>query len=50
MISADEAMAAQFFPTDTQLPDSHRLTMHVTGNAVPPLAGQRIIEALMAAA
>jgi len=24
--------------------------MHMTGNAVPPLAGQRIIEALKAAA
>ena len=30
--------------------DNHRLTMHMEGNAVPPLAGQRIIEASMAAA
>ncbi|WP_439864493.1 DNA cytosine methyltransferase [Pseudomonas antarctica] len=50
MITADEAMAAQSFPKDTQRPDNHRLTMHMTGNAVPPLAGQRIIEALIAAA
>ncbi len=49
MISADEAMAAQSFPKDTQRPDNHRLTMHMTGNAVPPLAGRRIIEALMKA-
>jgi DNA (cytosine-5)-methyltransferase 1 len=50
MITADEAMAAQSFPKDTQRPDNHRLTMHMTGNAVPPLAGQRIIQALMEAA
>jgi DNA (cytosine-5)-methyltransferase 1 len=50
MISADEAMAAQSFPKDTLRPDNHKLTMHMTGNAVPPLAGQRIIEALKAAA
>ena len=49
MITADEAMAAQSFPKDTLRPDHHRLTMHMTGNAVPPLAGQRIIEALMKA-
>ena len=34
----------------TLRPDNHRLTMHMTGNAVPPLAGQRILEALKAAA
>ncbi|MFJ2362518.1 DNA cytosine methyltransferase [Pseudomonas sp. NPDC087697] len=50
MITANEAMAAQSFPGDTLRPDNHRLTMHMTGNAVPPLAGQRIIEALKAAA
>lgn len=50
MITADEAMTAQSFPKDTQRPDNHRLTMHMTGNAVPPLAGQRVIEALTAAA
>lgn len=50
MTSADEAMAAQSFPKDTLRPDNHKLTMHMTGNAVPPLAGQRIIEALKAAA
>lgn len=50
MLSAGEALAAQSFPADTLRPDNHRLTMHMAGNAVPPLAGQRIIEALKAAA
>lgn len=35
---------------DTLRPDNHRLTMHMAGNAVPPLAGQRVIEALLKAA
>ncbi|MDS9877592.1 DNA cytosine methyltransferase, partial [Pseudomonas protegens] len=50
MLSANEALAAMSFPDDTLRPDNHRLTMHMAGNAVPPLAGQRVIEALMAAA
>lgn len=50
MLSANEALAAQSFPADTLRPDSHRLTMHMAGNAVPPLAGQRVIQALMEAA
>ncbi|MCP2066613.1 UNVERIFIED_ORG: DNA (cytosine-5)-methyltransferase 1 [Pseudomonas reinekei] len=50
MLSAGEALAAQSFPAETLRPDNHRLTMHMAGNAVPPLAGQRIIEALKAAA
>ncbi|MFD2641805.1 DNA cytosine methyltransferase [Pseudomonas japonica] len=50
MLSADEALAAQTFPTDTKRPASHRLTMHMTGNAVPPKLGQRFVEALKAAA
>jgi DNA (cytosine-5)-methyltransferase 1 len=50
MLSADEALAAQSFGPDTKHLDNHRLTMHMTGNAVPPLAGQRIIEALRTAA
>jgi DNA (cytosine-5)-methyltransferase 1 len=50
MLSADEALAAQSFPPDTLRPDNHKLTMHMAGNAVPPLAGQRVIEALIAAA
>jgi DNA (cytosine-5)-methyltransferase 1 len=50
MLSANEALAAMSFPADTKRPDNHRLTMHMAGNAVPPLAGQRIIEALLKAA
>jgi DNA (cytosine-5)-methyltransferase 1 len=50
MLSANEALAAMSFPDNTKRPDNHRLTMHMTGNAVPPLAGQKIIEAVMAAA
>jgi DNA (cytosine-5)-methyltransferase 1 len=38
------------FPTDTLRPDGHRLTMHMVGNAVPPLAGKRVIEALLKSA
>lgn len=49
MLSANEALAAMSFPADTLRPDNHRLTMHMAGNAVPPLAGQRIIEALKVA-
>lgn len=50
MLSANEALAAQSFPADTLRPDNHRLTMHMAGNAVPPLAGKRVIEAFLAAA
>ena len=50
MLSANEALSAMSFPADTLRPDNHRLTMHMAGNAVPPLAGQRIIEAVNAAA
>lgn len=50
MLSASEALAAMSFPPDTVRPDNHRLTMHMAGNAVPPLAGQRVIEALLQAA
>ena len=46
MLSAGEGLSAQSFPADTLHPDNHRLTMHMAGNPVPPLAGQRIIEAL----
>ena len=50
MLSANEALAAMSFPADTMRPDNHRLTMHMAGNAVPPLAGQRIIDAVQKAA
>lgn len=50
MLTADENLLAMSFPAHTKRPESHRLTVHMAGNAVPPLAGQRVIEALMAAA
>lgn len=50
MLSADEALAAQTFPLDTKRPDSHRLTMHMTGNAVPPKLAKRFADALLKAA
>jgi DNA (cytosine-5)-methyltransferase 1 len=50
MLSANEALAAMSFPSNTKRPDNHRLTMHMAGNAVPPLAGKRIIQSLLTAA
>lgn len=46
MLTADENMLAMTFPAGYLRPKNHRLTVHMAGNAVPPLAGQRIIEAL----
>lgn len=50
MLTAGENLAAMSFPADTKRPDNHRLTVHMAGNAVPPVAGKRIIEAVLAAA
>lgn len=50
MLTADENLLAMSFPADVKRPANHRQTVHMAGNAVPPLAGQRVIEALMAAA
>ncbi len=50
MLTARENLAAMSFPSSTQHPDNHRLTVHMAGNAVPPVAGQRIIETLLEAA
>ena len=50
MLTADESLMAMSFPSDTKRPDSHRLTVHLAGNAVPPRAGKRVIEALLRAA
>jgi len=50
MLTADENLLAMSFPKHTLRPDNHRLTVHMAGNAVPPVAGQRIIQALMEAA
>jgi DNA (cytosine-5)-methyltransferase 1 len=50
MLTADENLRAMSFPADTKRPDNHRLTVHLAGNAVPPVAAQRIIQAVQAAA
>lgn len=50
MLTAEENLLAMSFPADTKRPNNHRLTVHMAGNAVPPLAGARIIEALILAA
>lgn len=50
MLTASENLLAMSFPADIQRPDNHRLTVHMAGNAVPPLAGQRVLEALQEAA
>jgi DNA (cytosine-5)-methyltransferase 1 len=50
MLTADENLLAMSFPADTKRPESHRLTVHLAGNAVPPVAAARVIEAVRAAA
>lgn len=50
MLTANENLRAMSFPAGTKVPDNHRLTVHMAGNAVPPVAGARVIEALLAAA
>jgi DNA (cytosine-5)-methyltransferase 1 len=50
MLTADEALRAMSFPAGTKRPQNHRLTVHMAGNAVPPLAGAEIIKALRDAA
>lgn len=50
MLTADETLRAMSFPANTRRPENHRLTVHMAGNAVPPVAGMEIINALRAAA
>lgn len=50
MLTADENLLAMSFPADTLRPPNHRLTVHMAGNAVPPVAGMRIIQSLLEAA
>lgn len=50
MLTADENLAAMSFPADTRRPANHRLAVHLAGNAVPPVAGARVIEAVRRAA
>jgi DNA (cytosine-5)-methyltransferase 1 len=49
MLMAEENLLAMSFPPNILRPNNHRLTVHMAGNAVPPLAAKRIIQALMKA-
>lgn len=49
MLSRWECRAAMSFPDTYQLPDNHRLAVHLMGNAVCPVPAARIIEAVRAA-
>lgn len=50
MFSRFECSAAMSFPNTTQLPDNHRLAVHLLGNAVCPQPAKELITALKAAA
>lgn len=50
MLTADENLLAMSFPAGTCRPASHKLTVHMAGNAVPPVAAARVIEAVRLAA
>jgi DNA (cytosine-5)-methyltransferase 1 len=50
MLSAQEAKHAMSFEDDYILPDNHKQTMHMLGNAVPPLVARDFITAIMEAA
>ncbi|MDP2548881.1 DNA cytosine methyltransferase [Oceanobacter sp. 4_MG-2023] len=50
MLTADECLAAMTFPANTQRPRQHRATVHMAGNAVPPMAGEKFIRAALAVA
>ena len=50
MLSRFECRDAMSFPESYQLPDSHRLAVHLLGNAVCPIAAKHIIEAMRTAA
>lgn len=50
MLSVPEAKAAMSFRPDYRLPERAKDAMFMLGNAVPPLAACRVIEALRAAA
>jgi len=50
MLSANECLSAMSFPVATKRPASHRLTVHMAGNAVPPVAAMEVIQAIQRAA
>lgn len=49
IFSADENMLAMSFPAGYKRPNSHKLTVHLAGNAVPPLAARKVLQAIQAA-
>lgn len=50
MLTKEENAAGMGFPKSTLLPDNHKLAVHMLGNAVPPLAACRILEAALTSA
>ncbi|MGE6472800.1 DNA cytosine methyltransferase [Serratia proteamaculans] len=46
MINDDEVMAGMSFPANYIKPPSHKLTVHMAGNAVPPEAMYQMVKAL----
>lgn len=50
MLRPDECRAAMGFPADYQLPEQHRLAVHLLGNAVCPPVARDIINAIKEAA
>lgn len=50
MLTVDETLVAMSFDKDIERPKQNYLTVHLAGNAVPPLAGQRVLEAALKAA
>lgn len=50
MLSVAEARRAMTFSDSYVLPENSRTAMHMLGNAVPPLAAQRVLESLAEAA
>lgn len=47
MLTVDECRSAMTFPSDYILPKSHKLAVHMLGNAVPPLAVQKLLTEIM---
>ncbi len=50
MLTRHECRAAMTFPDNYQLPDNHRLAIHLLGNAVCPIPASKIIRGVLAAA
>lgn len=46
ILTAEENLLAMTFPRDVKRPKSHKLTVHMAGNANPPLAAMHVINAL----